>query len=75
MATASKKLLNAEDAVVEQMICGLLACHPTLTRLEGTHVLLRADFQETKASQVTLLSGGVALGTSQATAAGSGTAC
>lgn len=37
MATfASKKLLNAEDDVVEQMVCGLLACHPTLTRLEGT---------------------------------------
>ena len=39
MATSSKKLLNAEEDVVEQMICGLLACHPTLTRLEGTSSL------------------------------------
>ena len=58
MASSSKKLLNAEDDVVEEMISGILACHPTLTRLEGTAVLLRADFEAAKASQVTLLSGG-----------------
>ena len=33
---SAKKLLNAEDDVVEEMICGILACHPTLTRLEGS---------------------------------------
>eukprot|EP01046_Picozoa_sp_COSAG06_P106626 COSAG06_NODE_52915_length_303_cov_0.651961_1_plen_28_part_01 len=28
MASSSKKLLNAEDDVVEEMISGILACHP-----------------------------------------------
>ena len=55
---AAKKLLNAEGDVVEEMVQGILACHPNITRLEGTAVLLRADVEAVKASSVTLVSGG-----------------
>ena len=55
---AAKKLVNAEGDVVEEMVQGILACHPNITRLEGTAVLLRADVEAVKASSVTLVSGG-----------------
>jgi dihydroxyacetone kinase len=58
MPTSAKKLINDPDHVVEEMVCGVLAAHPTITRLAGTHVLLRADVDEVKQSQVTLVSGG-----------------
>ena len=52
-----KKLINAPEDVVEEMVDGILLAHPCLTRLEGLTVLLRRDFAEVKSRQVTLISG------------------
>lgn len=55
----AKKLINAPENVVEEALQGLLLAHPkTLARLEGLHVLLRADYTTLKTQQVALISGG-----------------
>ena len=56
--TMAKKLVNSSENAVEEMICGILACHPNVSRLEGSHVLLRSDFSEVREREVTLISGG-----------------
>ncbi|MEM4782298.1 MAG: dihydroxyacetone kinase subunit DhaK, partial [Halalkalicoccus sp.] len=39
-----KKLINDPDAVVDEMLDGMVAAHPEyVRRLEGTNVLVRAD--------------------------------
>jgi len=56
MATPSaqtKKLINRPEDVVEESIEGLVATYPTLLRrLEGLHVIVRADYAEVKDAQV-----------------------
>src|SRR4051794_25839940 len=53
-----KKLINRPEAVVEEMIEGLVAVDPDLERLPGRAVLVRADAAEVRDRQVALISGG-----------------
>src|SRR3954469_21112498 len=53
-----KKLINRPDAVVEEMIEGLVAVDPGLERLPGQLVVVRADAAEGRARRVALISGG-----------------
>lgn len=53
-----KKLINAPEAVVAEMVEGLVALYPGLGRLPGHTVLVRADSAEARAHQVALISGG-----------------
>jgi triose/dihydroxyacetone kinase / FAD-AMP lyase (cyclizing) len=55
---AAKKLINEPEDCVEEALQGLLLAHPSLSRLEGIHVVLRSDFEAAKQSQVALISGG-----------------
>ena len=41
---STKKLINKAEDVVEEMIQGIVACHPSLVRIEGYAVLLRSDY-------------------------------
>ena len=58
MATTPKKLINNPENVVEEMIQGIVACHPSLVRIEGYHVLLRADYLSRRSTKVAIISGG-----------------
>jgi dihydroxyacetone kinase len=53
-----KKLINRPDQVVDEMLDGLLALYPNLSRLSGYNVVLRSDFEERKDEQVAIISGG-----------------
>src|SRR4051794_5151269 len=53
-----KKLINRPDQVVDEMLDGLLALHPNLSRLAGYNVVLRSDFDERRDQQVAIISGG-----------------
>lgn len=53
-----KKLINRPQAVVEEMIDGLVAVYPGLTRLAGQTVLVRAELQTPAARPVSVISGG-----------------
>ncbi|MFL6448376.1 MAG: dihydroxyacetone kinase subunit DhaL [Bryobacteraceae bacterium] len=53
-----KKLINRPDRVVDEMLDGLLALYPGLSRLSGQNVLLRSDFEERRDEQVAIISGG-----------------
>ncbi len=53
-----KKLINDPNRVVEQMLEGLVAIHPGLRRLAGETVLIRADAEEVRGRQVSLIAGG-----------------
>jgi dihydroxyacetone kinase len=55
---AMKKLINDPNRVVEQMLQGLVAIHPGLRRLAGETVLIRADAEEVRDRQVSLIAGG-----------------
>jgi dihydroxyacetone kinase len=55
---STKKLINAPQDVVEEMIQGMVACHPSLVRVEGYHVLLRHDYLACQSTQVAIVSGG-----------------
>ena len=57
MAT-SKNLINALDDVVSDAIDGLLYTNPSVRRVEGLNIVVRADIAEYKESHVTLISGG-----------------
>jgi triose/dihydroxyacetone kinase / FAD-AMP lyase (cyclizing) len=57
-SAAMKKLINQREAVVSEMIEGMLALDPNLVRLANLNVLLRADFAEVRDRQVALISGG-----------------
>jgi dihydroxyacetone kinase len=53
-----KKLINHPQAVVEEMLEGLVAVYPGLCRLSGQTVLVRSDLPEASARPVAVLSGG-----------------
>src|SRR3954447_293105 len=53
-----KKLINRPEAVVEEMIEGLVAVDHGLERLPGQAVLVRADAEAVRDRQVALISGG-----------------
>src|SRR3954454_11219486 len=53
-----KKLINRPEAVVEEMVEGLVAAYPGLARLPGQAVVVRADAAEARAHRVALVSGG-----------------
>jgi dihydroxyacetone kinase len=53
-----KKLINRPEAVVEEMIEGLVAVYPRLRRLPGQTVVVRADAEEARGRQVALICGG-----------------
>lgn len=53
-----KKLINQPDAVVREMVEGLVAIYPGLARLPGRAVIVRADANEVRERQVALISGG-----------------
>src|SRR3954453_16698863 len=53
-----KKLINRPDRVVDEMLDGLLALYPTLSRLAGQNVIVRSDFEERRDEQVAIISGG-----------------
>ena len=43
-----KKLINRPEAVVEEMVEGLVALHPSLLRLPDQTVVVRADANEVR---------------------------
>ncbi len=53
-----KKLINRPDRVVDEMLEGLMTICPDLARLSDHNVLLRADTEHVRNSQVALISGG-----------------
>lgn len=53
-----KKLINRPEAVVEEMVEGIVALHPSLLRLPGQTVVVRADTNEVRDRQVAIISGG-----------------
>src|SRR5271168_796880 len=53
-----KMLINRPEAVVEEMVQGLVALHPGLRRLPGQTVIVRADAGAVRDRQVALISGG-----------------
>jgi dihydroxyacetone kinase len=53
-----KMLINQPEAVVEEMVQGLVALHPGLRRLPGQTVVVRADAGAVRDRQVALISGG-----------------
>ncbi|WP_422924064.1 glycerone kinase [Singulisphaera sp. PoT] len=53
-----KKLINRPEAVVEEMVEGLVAIDPRIVRVPGQTVVVRADADSIKDRQVTLISGG-----------------
>ena len=53
-----KKLINRPQAVVEEMVEGLVALDPNLERLPGQTVVVRADAAEARDRRVALISGG-----------------
>jgi dihydroxyacetone kinase len=53
-----KKLINRPEAVVEEMVEGLVAAYPGLRRLPGQTVVVRADLSEPSKRPVALISGG-----------------
>src|SRR5690242_16501891 len=57
-ATAMKKLINRPQAVVEEMVEGLIAAFPGLQRLPGQTVLVRADLPSFAERPVAVISGG-----------------
>ncbi len=53
-----KMLINRPEAVVEEMVEGLVLLHPGLRRLPGRTVIVRADAEAVRDRQVALISGG-----------------
>jgi dihydroxyacetone kinase len=53
-----KKLINRPADVVEEMIAGMTAVYPSLRRLPGHTVLVRADLPDAPDRPVALISGG-----------------
>ena len=53
-----KMLINRPEAVVEEMVEGLVSLHPGLRRLAGRTVLVRADAEAVRDRRVALISGG-----------------
>ena len=57
-ARGTKKMINAVEDVVEEMVQGIVASHPSLVRIRGYHILVRADYAHVRDTQVALISGG-----------------
>lgn len=53
-----KKLINRPEDVVEEMVEGLVAAYPSLQRLPGQTVLVRADLPNAAQRPVAVISGG-----------------
>ena len=53
-----KKLINHPADVVSEMVDGLVALYPVLSRLADDNVVLRSDIDSVRNSQVALISGG-----------------
>ena len=53
-----KKLINAPERVVEEMLEGLAALDPSLRKLPGKNVLVRRDAENVKNDRVAIISGG-----------------
>ncbi len=53
-----KMLINRPEAVVDEMLDGLVALHPGLRRPAGRSVIVRADADESRDRRVALISGG-----------------
>ena len=53
-----KKIINRPEDAVEEMLEGLVLLDPDLIRLSGHKVVLRADAETVRNSQVALISGG-----------------
>ena len=53
-----KKLINQPEHVVHEMLDGLLALYPGLSRVAGHNVLVRSDYEHGNERQVALISGG-----------------
>ena len=53
-----KMLINRPEAIVEEMVEGLVRLHPGLRRLPGRTVIIRADADSVRNHQVALISGG-----------------
>ena len=53
-----KKLINKPEDVVDEMLEGLLAIYPGLAKLSEHKVILRADAEDVRDTQVALISGG-----------------
>ena len=53
-----KKLINRPETVVEEMIEGLVAVYPSLRRVDGEMVIVRADTPAAADRRVALISGG-----------------
>src|SRR5882757_7913146 len=53
-----KKLINRPEAVVEEMIEGLVAVYPGLERLPGHTVVVRGTAAEIRDRRVAVISGG-----------------
>jgi triose/dihydroxyacetone kinase / FAD-AMP lyase (cyclizing) len=53
-----KKLINRPADVVSEMVDGLVALYPGLSRLADYNVVLRSDIDSVRNSQVALISGG-----------------
>jgi dihydroxyacetone kinase len=53
-----KKFINRAPDVVEEMLQGLVVLYPGCARLPGHKVLIRADANPARASQVAIVSGG-----------------
>ena len=56
--TQMKKLINQPEHVVHEMLDGLLALYPGLSRVAGHNVLVRSDYEHGNERQVALISGG-----------------
>ena len=53
-----KKLINRPETVVDDMVQGLVAMYPNLAVLSEYSVLIRADAEQVRNSQVAIISGG-----------------
>ena len=53
-----KKLINRPETVVDDMVQGLVAMYPNLAVLSEHSVLIRADVEQVRNSQVAIISGG-----------------
>lgn len=54
-----KKLINAADSTVDELLDGYLAAFPSLARLDGHKIVLRSDFETVRdGGKVAIISGG-----------------
>ena len=53
-----KKIINRPEHVIEEMLQGLVVLHPGSARLPGHKVMVRTDAEQTRDSQVAVISGG-----------------